>query len=83
MPEAFEWYKGVIKTNLIGLGFRGWMADFGEYLPADCVCFGGSGLEMHNKWPMLWAKCNREAVEEAGLLGDCVFFMRAGAAVGG
>ena len=29
---------------------------------------------------MLWAKCNREAVEEAGLLGDCVFFMRAGAA---
>ena len=53
MPEAFEWYKGVIKTNLIGLGFRGWMADFGEYLPADCVCFGGSGLEMHNKWPML------------------------------
>lgn len=80
MPEAFDWYKGVIKTNLIGLGFRGWMADFGEYLPADCVCFGGSGLEMHNKWPMLWAKCNREAVEETGLLGDCVFFMRAGAA---
>ena len=29
---------------------------------------------------MLWAKCNREAVEEAGKLGDCVFFMRAGAA---
>ena len=80
MPAAFDWYKNVIKTNLIGLGFRGWMADFGEYLPADCVCFGGSGLEMHNKWPMLWAKCNREAVEEAGLLGDCVFFMRAGAA---
>ena len=80
MPAAYEWYKNVIKTNLIGLGFRGWMADFGEYLPADCVCYGGSGLKMHNKWPMLWAKCNREAVEEAGLLGDCVFFMRAGAA---
>ena len=79
MPEAYEWYKSVIKTNLIGLGFRGWMADFGEYLPADAVCHGGSGLERHNEWPALWARCNREAVEECGLLGDCVFFMRAGA----
>ena len=80
MPEAFAWYKNVIKTNLIGLGFRGWMADFGEYLPADAVCCGGSGKQLHNAWPMLWAKCNREAVEETGMLGKCVFFMRAGAA---
>ena len=79
MPEAFAWYKNVIKTNLIGLGFKGWMADFGEYLPADAVCFGGSGLTEHNRWPALWARCNREAVEESGKLGDCVFFMRAGA----
>lgn len=80
-PEAVRFTKDVlIKKNMLDLGVSGWMADFGEYLPADCVCFGGSGLEMHNKWPMLWAKCNREAVEEAGLLGDCVFFMRAGAA---
>lgn len=79
--SAFEWYKNVIKTNLIGLGFRGWMADFGEYLPADAVCADGeSGLTAHNRWPELWARCNREAVEEAGLLGECVFFMRAGAA---
>ena len=79
MPEAFAWYKGVIRRNLIGLGFRGWMADFGEYLPADALCFGGRGSVTHNLWPMLWAKCCREAVEEAGKLGDCVFFMRAGA----
>ncbi|MBE7009377.1 MAG: alpha-glucosidase [Ruminococcaceae bacterium] len=80
MPEAFAWYKNVIRENLIGLGFRGWMADFGEYLPADAVCCGGSGLSLHNEWPALWAKCNREAVEESGKLGECVFFMRAGAA---
>ena len=80
MPEAFAWYKKVIRENLIGLGFRGWMADFGEYLPADAVCFGGGGMEEHNAWPMLWAKCNREAVEESGLVGECVFYMRAGAA---
>ncbi|MBE7004979.1 MAG: alpha-glucosidase, partial [Ruminococcaceae bacterium] len=79
MPEAFAWYKQVIRNNLIGMGFKGWMADFGEYLPADAVCFGGSGLTLHNEWPALWARCNREAVEESGKLGDCVFFMRAGA----
>ena len=77
--EAFAWYKNVIKENLAGMGFKGWMADFGEYLPADAVCAGGrTGLEVHNLWPFLWAKCNREAVEEAGLMGDCVFFMRSG-----
>ena len=80
LPSAFDWYKNVIVTNLIGLGFKGWMADFGEYLPADAVCHGGSGLSLHNAWPALWARCNREAVEQAGRLGDCVFFMRAGAA---
>ena len=80
LPAAFDWYKNVIVTNLIGLGFKGWMADFGEYLPADAVCHGGSGLSLHNAWPALWARCNREAVEQAGCLGDCVFFMRAGAA---
>ncbi len=79
--DAFNWYKNVIKTNIIGLGMRGWMADFGEYLPADAVCADGeSGLSAHNRWPELWARCNREAVEETGLLGECVFFMRAGAA---
>ena len=71
MPEAFGWYKDVIKKNLIGLGLRGWMADFGEYLPADAVCCGGSGREMHNLWPLLWARCNREAVDECGLGGEC------------
>jgi len=80
-PTAFEWYKDVIKYNMLALGLRGWMADFGEYLPADCVCANGeTGMTAHNKWPMLWAKCNYEAVKEAGLLGDVAYFMRAGAA---
>ena len=83
LPAAFAWYKNVIRTNLIGLGFRGWMADFGEYLPADAVCAGGSGETLHNRWPVLWARCCREAVEQSGLLGDCVFFMRAGGAGSG
>ena len=78
--RAFEWYKNVIKQNLIALGFRGWMADFGEYLPYDAVCAQGTGRELHNKWPLLWAKCNREAVDESGLSREAVFFMRSGSA---
>lgn len=78
-PAAFEWYKGVIKNNMIGFGLSGWMADFGEYLPTDAVLHNGVSAElMHNMWPVLWAKVNRDAVEEAGKLGEVVFFMRAG-----
>jgi len=79
-PQAFTWYKEVIKENLIGLGMKGWMADFGEYLPVDCVLHNQVDAKlMHNKWPVLWAKCNYEAVDEAGKLGEVFYFMRAGA----
>ncbi|MBN2299689.1 MAG: alpha-glucosidase [Acholeplasmataceae bacterium] len=79
-PDAFKWYKQIIKTNIIDLGIKGWMADFGEYLPVDCVLHNGIDAKlMHNQWPVLWAKCNYEAVEESGKLGEIFYFMRAGA----
>ncbi|MGL6065577.1 MAG: alpha-glucosidase [Cetobacterium sp.] len=78
-PAACEWYKGVIKTNLIDFGLDGWMADFGEYLPTDCQLSNGMSAEvMHNAWPAMWAKINYEAVKEAGKLEEIVYFMRAG-----
>lgn len=78
-PEAFEWFKDCIKKNLIDFGLAGWMADFGEYLPTDAVLHNGvSAMIEHNHWPALWAKCNYEAVKEAGKLGEIVYFMRAG-----
>ena len=78
-PEAFNWYKGVIQKNLIDLGVKGWMADFGEYLPVDAVLHNGiDAKKMHNHWPVLWAMCNYEAVREREKLGEIVYFMRAG-----
>lgn len=78
-PEAYDWYKNVIKKNLIEFGLDGWMADFGEYLPTDTVLHNGIDAEiMHNAWPALWAKCNYDALEECGKLGEILFFMRAG-----
>lgn len=78
-PEAVEWYKKIIKENIIDFGIDGWMADFGEYLPTDCVLKNGESAEiMHNAWPAIWARVNYEAVKEAGKLGEALYFMRAG-----
>lgn len=78
-PAAYEWYKGLIKEHMIGIGMSGWMADFGEYLPVDCVLYsGGDPAVIHNTWPAIWAKLNREAIAECGMEGEIFFFTRAG-----
>ncbi|WP_196805072.1 alpha-glucosidase [Butyrivibrio sp. VCB2006] len=78
-PEAYEWYKTLIKENMIGLGMGGWMADFGEYLPVDCVLHSGENPEfIHNRWPAIWAKLNKEAIAECGKENEIFFFTRAG-----
>ena len=76
--KAYDWFKNIIKTNYIDLGIKGWMADFGEYLPTDCVLYKGSGEDLHNLWPDIWIKLNREVLEENKMLGKTIFFNRAG-----
>ena len=77
-PETVTFIKEVlIKRNMLDQGVSGWMADFGEYLPVDCVLHEGDPARLHNRWPVLWAKLNREAVEEYGA-EDVMFFMRSG-----
>ena len=78
-PEAYQWYKNLIKKNMIEFGLSGWMADFGEYLPVDAVLYSGEDAAMiHNEWPAIWAKMNREAIEECGKQDEIFFFTRAG-----
>ena len=77
-PQAVRYVKDeLIKKNMLDLGVSGWMADFGEYLPADCVLHDGDPAQLHNLWPVLWARVNREAIEEYGA-GDVMFFSRSG-----
>lgn len=63
--DAFNWYKNIIKENLLGMGFSGWMADFGEYTPITASTSNMSiqltGHERHNLLPVHWAKLNRFA----------------------
>lgn len=78
-PNAFDWYIGVIQTELIGRGFSGWMADFGEWLPTDAKTYARvSGEEYHNLYPLDWALCNRMAINDAGKQKEIMFFMRSG-----
>ena len=77
-PDAVTYIKDtLIKENMLSLGIRGYMADFGEYLPPDAVLHDGSAQELHNAWPVLWAKLNREAIEEFGD-PEVFFFTRSG-----
>ena len=77
-PEAFEWYKNILKQNMIDIGMSGWMADFGEYLPVNCVLYSREDpILYHNKYPVEWARLNYEAMKESSR-NDLIFFMRSG-----
>ncbi len=79
-PETRDWFaEKVLGREMLDIGISGWMADFGEYLPTDVRLADGSDpMEAHNRWPVLWAEVNAQAVESRGKTGDTVFFMRAG-----
>ena len=78
--ETRDWFaEKVLGRELLDIDMGGWMADFGEYLPTDAVLSDGSDpLEMHNRWPVLWAEVNARAVASRGKTGEVVFFMRSG-----
>ena len=69
-PALVEYMKGRIK-RLMHMGVGVMKTDFSEELPQNAVLFDGTtGLESHNKYPLLYAKtiyeASREAKEEMG-----------------
>ncbi|CAL0322927.1 unnamed protein product [Lupinus luteus] len=84
-PKTATWFKQIL-LEMVDDGVRGWMADFGEGLPVDAVLYSGEDpISAHNRYPELWAKINRELVEEWKSKSSdkekedsLVFFMRAG-----
>lgn len=77
-PETRRWIKDIIIDELIGRGFKGWMADFAEALPFDGLLDNADPAQYHNQYCEEWAQLNREAIEEAGYGDDIVFFSRSG-----
>ncbi|MFZ5441696.1 MAG: TIM-barrel domain-containing protein [Myxococcota bacterium] len=78
-PETREWVKGYLRRAL-ELGFTGWMADYGEWLPHDAVLASGEDpLQAHNRYAREWAQLNLEVLaERAGDGRQKLFFARAG-----
>jgi alpha-glucosidase len=76
-PKTWEAMKSIMKS-VASLGFSGWMADFGEWVTPDMISFSGkTGWQLHNLYPYLWAKLNREFWEDFSQ-SDFVFFSRSG-----
>ncbi len=78
--ETRGWFaERILGREMLDRGMRGWMADFGEYLPVDLRLADGSDpMTAHNRWPVLWAQVNAMALASRKLTGDALFFMRAG-----
>ncbi|MBD3253734.1 MAG: alpha-glucosidase [Candidatus Lokiarchaeota archaeon] len=78
-PDAVEWYKKLMKKNLIDMGLSGWMHDYGEYLPTDAVLYSGVDAKIyHNQYAIDWAKIVYEVLKENNLLNQILIFNRAG-----
>ncbi|HJN75971.1 MAG TPA: glycoside hydrolase family 31 protein [Myxococcota bacterium] len=73
LPEAREFALEHME-DAIEVGFRGWMADYAEWLPTDAVLAGGDAWIEHNRWPLAWQALNREAFDGV----DGSFFVRSG-----
>jgi len=59
-PASVAWAKSVM-GEAITLGADGWMADFGEWQPTDCVLESGDDpMRVHNRYAVDWAKFNRD-----------------------
>ncbi len=77
--QTREWVKSYLRKAL-DVGFTGWMADYGEWLPHDAVLASGEDpLQAHNRYAREWAQLNQEVMEERADGGvQRTFFARAG-----
>lgn len=76
-PEAVEYFKDYAR-KATAMGQKGWMADFGEWLPFDSIIAEGDAREFHNKYATEWHRINREVLDEAYPDGDYAMITRSG-----
>ncbi|MEP7189447.1 MAG: TIM-barrel domain-containing protein, partial [Roseiflexaceae bacterium] len=76
-PAAVAWWQAQLRYVLMDLGFDGWMHDFAEQVPEDCICYDGrSGRELHNEYPVLYQHAAQEACQR--YKPDASFYARSG-----
>ncbi|MBI4864327.1 MAG: hypothetical protein HY815_29320, partial [Candidatus Riflebacteria bacterium] len=75
---AREWLGSFLKRAL-RMGMDGWMADFGEWVPFSGRIASPEGTALfHNRYPVEWARLNRESGLAERPDGDFVIFARSG-----
>ena len=74
-PAATSWAEDVMRAQITA-GSDGWMADFAEWLPTDCVLTDGDAIEQHNLYPLAWQRANRELLDSIGDGVERVWFVR-------
>ncbi len=81
--DAVKWLKEKM-NDIVQKGADGWMGDFAEWLPTDSFMYDSeskkdiSGLLMHNKYPVLWQKVQREVLDSQKDGKERLFFARSG-----
>lgn len=81
--DTTNWVKAKMDAT-IKMGADGWMGDFAEWLPTDSLLYDSksgeyiSGLNVHNIYPVLWQKLQREIIDSQGDGKDRLFFARSG-----
>lgn len=76
-PEAVAYFQS-FAIQAAEMGMAGWMADFGEWLPFDAVIAQGEAPAVHNLYPAIWHRINREVLEWAYPDGDYALLTRSG-----
>jgi alpha-D-xyloside xylohydrolase len=79
-PDAAVWWGQSWQRALNDLGYDGGMLDLGELIPADArLADGTSGLQSHNRYPMLYAASAWNAASAVRPDGDFAILLRSGA----
>ncbi|MBV9543777.1 MAG: hypothetical protein JOY61_05320, partial [Chloroflexi bacterium] len=79
-PDAAAWWTAGWRRAMTDLGYDGGMLDLGELIPPDAVLGDGStGLQSHNRYPLLYARAAWESASTVRPDGDFVLLLRSGA----
>jgi alpha-glucosidase (family GH31 glycosyl hydrolase) len=78
-PDAADWMARAMDAS-IALGFDGWMADYGEWLPVDAKLASGDDAEgAHDLYPVEWQKLSARVLEARAKDGvERIAFVRSG-----
>jgi alpha-D-xyloside xylohydrolase len=79
-PDTSVWWRATWQRALDTLGYDGGMLDLGELIPADAAMADGTtGLQSHNRYPLLYAASAWRAASSARPDGDFALLLRSGA----